>query len=146
MFSCEFCKIYQNSSFIECLETAGNIFKSQAFYRSLLNLNAHQFIFNFFKKSFLSWVFKVFSSQSIAPARRHQVQRGSCRLPKSSPSQKVFERVGLTYYLHSFRKQPAASVFKNKNCCFPDQGNLGHHTNKFTWPIHQFLMPILWRF
>ena len=27
-------------------------------------------------------------------------------------------------YSYSFRKQPAASFFKNKNCCFPDQGNV----------------------
>ena len=53
MFSCEFCKIYQNSFFIEHLETAGNILKSQAFYRFLLNRNFHPFIFIFFKESFV---------------------------------------------------------------------------------------------
>ena len=35
-------------------------------------------------------------------------------------------------YSYSFGKQPATRVFKNKNCSFPDQGNVGHHTNKFT--------------
>ena len=48
--------------------TPGNILKSQAFYRSLLIRNVHQFIFIFFKQSFLSQVFKVFSLQSIASA------------------------------------------------------------------------------
>ena len=31
-----------------------------------------------------------------------------------------------------FQKYPAASFFKNNNCCFSDQANGGHHTNKFT--------------
>ena len=34
----------------------------------------------------------------------------------------------LINYSYSFRKQSAASVFKNKNCCFPDQGNVCHYT------------------
>ena len=33
-------------------------------------------------------------------------------------------------YSYSFGKQPAARVFKNKNCCFPEQGNVSHHTKK----------------
>ena len=34
----------------------------------------------------------------------------------------------LINYSYSFRKQPAASVFKNKICCLPELGNMGHHT------------------
>ena len=88
------------------------------------------------------------------------------RLPKSIPSQKVFEWVGFLWLIHldrlinysySFEKQPATRIFKNKNCCFPKQGNVSHHTKKNltmthkklylkrTWPIHQFLRSILWR-
>ena len=56
----------------------------------------------------------------------------------------------LINYSCSFRKQPAASFFKIKNCCFPDQGNAGYYTNKNylkrTWPILQFLRPILCEF
>ena len=36
----------------------------------------------------------------------------------------------LINYSYSFGKQPAARVFKNKNCCFPEQGNVSHHTKK----------------
>ena len=35
-------------------------------------------------------------------------------------------------YSYSFGKQPANRVFKSKNCCFPDQGKVARHTNKFT--------------
>ena len=61
------------------------------------------------------------------------------RLPKSIPSQKVFEWVGFLWLIHldrlinysySFEKQPATRIFKNKNCCFPKQGNVSHHTKK----------------
>ena len=38
----------------------------------------------------------------------------------------------LINYLYSFGQQLATRVFKNKNCCFPDQGNVGRHTNKPT--------------
>ena len=69
-FSVNFVK-FQHSFFKEHLETAGNILKSWAFYRSLLNKNVRQFLFIFFKESFLSWVFKVFSSRLIALARDH---------------------------------------------------------------------------
>ena len=36
----------------------------------------------------------------------------------------------LINYSYSFRKHLAASFFKNKNCCFHDQGNVGHHAKK----------------
>ena len=38
---------------------------------------------------------------------------------------------GLSNFLHSIWKKPAASFFKN-NYCFPEQGNVGHHTKKVT--------------
>ena len=68
MFSCEFCKIYQNSFFIEHLEAAGNILKSQALYRSLLIGNFHQFMFIFFKESFsMSFQGLLFVIHCIGP-------------------------------------------------------------------------------
>ena len=38
----------------------------------------------------------------------------------------------LSNYIYSFWKQPASSFFRNNNYCFPDQGNVGHHTKKVT--------------
>ena len=57
MFSCEFCKIYQNRFFIERLETAGNILKSQGLYRSFLNGNVTQFISKPFFQTFTNLFF-----------------------------------------------------------------------------------------
>ena len=130
--------------------TPGSILESQAFYKSLLIRNVHQFIFIVFKESFLSKVFKVFYSRSIASAQCNGLDLADCQ--NHSPSQKVFEWVGflrlihlhrlihihfgssqpLVNYSNSFRKEPAASFCKNKNCCFPDEGNVGRRTNKFT--------------
>ena len=36
----------------------------------------------------------------------------------------------LINYSHSFEKQPAARLFKNINCCFPEQGNVSRRTKK----------------
>ena len=54
-------------------------------------------------------------------------------------SQKISEGVGreinfdgLSNYLYWFRKPPASSFFENNHYCFPDQGNVGHHTKTFT--------------
>ena len=52
--SFEFWEIYQDSFFIAHLWTAGNILKSEGFYRSPLNWNVHQFIFIFVKEYFLA--------------------------------------------------------------------------------------------
>ena len=52
-FSVNFVKFISIAFLKERLETAGNILKSQAFYRSLLNRNVPQFTFIFFKESFL---------------------------------------------------------------------------------------------
>ena len=38
----------------------------------------------------------------------------------------------LSNYLYLFWKQPASNFFRNNNYCFPDQGNVGHHTKKVT--------------
>ena len=114
MFSCKFCKIYQNSFFIEHLETAENILKSQAFYRSLLNRNVHQFIFIFFMEPFLSWVFKVFSLRSIASSWISQTVKIK-PIAESFWVNRIFE-IGSSRstfnYSYSFRKQPATSVFR----------------------------------
>ena len=59
--------------------TPGNILKSHAFYRSLLITNVHQFIFIFFKQSFLSRVFKVFSLQSLASALCNVLELADCQ-------------------------------------------------------------------
>ena len=48
----------------------------------------------------------------------------------------------LINYSYSFGKQPAARIFKNKNCCFPSHQQV---YLKRTWPIHQSLRSILWR-
>ena len=96
MLFCEFCKIHQHSYFKEHLEKAENTLKSQAFYRSLLNRNAPQFIFIFFKESSLSRVFKVFSSRSIASARRHQpptISRNKIFFPRKIGKHKQFLHV-----------------------------------------------------
>ena len=36
----------------------------------------------------------------------------------------------LINYSYSFERQPATRIFKNKNRCFPEQGNVSHHTKK----------------
>ena len=88
------------------------------------------------------------------------------RLPKSIPSQKVFEWVGFLWLIHldrlinysySFEKQPATRIFKNKTVAslsremwaITPKKTWPSHTKKVylkrTWPIHQFLRSILWR-
>ena len=47
-------------------------------------------------------------------------------------------------YLYSFQTKAAASFFININCCFPDQGKVGHHTSTFTETkiiLCSFLLP-----
>ena len=60
---------------------------------------------------------------------------------------------GLSNYLYLFWKQPVFSVFRNNNYCFPDQGNVHHHTNQKSYrrrscPIHQipFETHFIWIF
>ena len=105
--------------FIEHMETAGNILKCLAFYRSLPNRNVHQFVF-ILQGIFFYHEFSRFSLRG----QFHRPGDFKCNVL-------VFERVGflrlihhrLINYSYLFRKEPTASFFKNKNCCFRDQGS-----------------------
>ena len=48
----------------------------------------------------------------------------------------------LINYSHSFEKQPAARIFKNINCCFPEQGNVSRRTKKNMAITHKKSLPI----
>ena len=89
--------------------TPGSILESQAFYKSLLIRNVHQFIFIVFKESFLSKVFKVFYSRSIASAQCNGLDLADCQ--NHSPSQKVFEWVGFLRLIHLHRLMYSLFIF-----------------------------------
>ena len=123
----------------------GNILKSHGFYRFLRQRNVAKFIFlsfnnfsptpltcrallrlknchkllRFFLFSQQYW-FRVINALDPTNFWIQSTTEGIC-------GNMWFTHFdALCNYLHSFRKQSAASFFKNSNCCFPDRENAGH--------------------
>ena len=94
----------------------------------------------------LSWVFLIFS---LSSAYRFRDISKPSELKFTTEdfwaSTWLIDFDGLCNYLHPFQKQLAVSLFKNNNCCFPDQGYVGHYTNKFTETGFDFFIKYLLR-
>ena len=139
----------------------GNFLKSRGFYRFFLNRNVIPFYFHFIQRMLSHHTLllkacvvqgeKIMNFQDFFFTANFIVSKTLIVIPWISQSFKInsitgsfwgsrwlIHPEGLRNFLYSFWKQPTASFFKNTNYCFPDQGNVGHHT-KLTYSWNTFL-------
>ena len=148
LFSCEFCKILQNNFFIEPLETTGNIRKSQAFYRSpLFSFSSKNLFYHGFPRFSLCGQLHwrktlIVTSQILQTAKINPIAKF---LIEQNFWDWFIEIDLLIIHVHFGGNQPPVSLkIKTVASLIRETWVITTKNSvKKTWPIHQFLRPIL---
>ena len=116
--------------------------KSRRFYRFHFTRNLDQFTIAFHPLWWLKSVSLRVENYSAANRVGSETLNVMLLFSQSSEFKSISERFwGSTWFIHfggpsklltSLRTQSATTFFNNDKCCLRDQGNVWHHTKKFT--------------